>query len=151
MTIGAYLGGTTTDQKFGLGDKFTDELGRCWVYVQAAEALTQYDVVAIDENYQASQLTTTEADDGWFIGVAQVAFSDNDYGWIVCSGANGITARVAASCAADVALYTTATGGVIDDATTTTKIDGIVAVSANTTTSVANVEVLLTYPRSSAF
>ncbi|MEC9266715.1 MAG: hypothetical protein VX464_11700 [Pseudomonadota bacterium] len=151
MTIGPYIAGTTTDAKFGLGDKHVDHLGRTWVYVQAAEALTQYDFVGIDEDYAASQLTATEAGDGWFIGVAQVAFSADEYGWIVCQGANGITARVAASCAADVALYTTATAGVVDDATTTTKIDGVVAVAANTTTSVANVEVLLTFPKSSGF
>lgn len=151
MTIGAYLDGATTDKKFGLGDKFMDDQGRCWVYVQANGAITQYDFVGIDENFQAAPLTTAMAGDGWFVGVAQVAFTDNDYGWVACQGANGLTARVAASCAADAALYTTATAGVVDDATTTTKIDGVVAVATNTTTAVANVEVLLTFPRSSAF
>jgi len=151
MTIGAYLDGTTTDAKFGLGDCFKDEDGRSFVYVQAGGAITQYDWVSIDENYAALAGTKGAADDGHMVGFAQVAFANDDYGWVLTQGAN-VTARVAASCAADVALYTTGTGGILDDETTSqTKIEGVVAVAANTTTSVANVEVLLTFPRSAGF
>lgn len=149
--IGAYLAGTTTDKLSGLGDKFVDNLGRTWVYVQANGAITQYDFIGIDENYQAAPLTSAMLGDGWFVGAANVAFADNDYGWIAVEGANGLTGRLGASCAADAALFSTTTPGVIDDATTGTAIRGVVAVAANTTTSAGSAEVLLTFPRSATF
>ncbi|HKJ73341.1 MAG TPA: hypothetical protein VKA19_04430 [Alphaproteobacteria bacterium] len=146
--------GTTTDGEnaaFALGTKVQATNGQTWMYVQAAEAITQYDFVAIDENYQMSQITATEAGDGWHIGVAQNAFADNDLGWVCIAGSNA-NGRLAGSTAADAALYTSPTAGALDDVSTVgTKIDGVVAVTGNTTTAVANVEVLLTFPRSSAF
>lgn len=144
--------GTTTDgadAKFTLGQRASGSDNTEWVYVQASGAITQYDAVGIDENFQAAALTTAIADDGWQIGFAQVAFADNEFGWVCSRGAN-ISARVAASCAADVALYTTATAGVLDDASTSqTKIDGVVAVTA--VTAAAATEVIATYPKSTTF
>lgn len=147
------VSGTTTDgenAEFTLGTRASGTDNQEYIYVQADEAITQYDLVAIDENFQMSQLTATEAGDGWTIGAAQVAFSDNELGWVAVKGHN-LQGRVGASCAADVALYTSGTAGVVDDATGGTKIDGIVAVGANTPTTAGNVEILMTYPRSATF
>jgi len=114
-----------------------------WVYVQASGAITQYDCVAIDENFQAAAMTKTLADAGHDVGFAQVAFVDNDYGWVACDGANN-SVRVAASCAADVSLYTTATAGVLDDTSASqTKIEGPVLVAAGTSAAVSAREVLI--------
>lgn len=147
------LTGTTTDgagAEHKLGTRVTGSDGTDWVYVQAGAAITQYMFVGIDENFQASPLTAAMAGDGWAVGVAESAFSNNDIGWVALAGHN-LTGRVAASCAADAALKTTATAGVIDDNTSGTALRGVVAVAANTTTAAKNVEVLLTYPRSATF
>lgn len=151
--LGVDFGLKSTSAEFALGTTAKGTDGTEWLYVQANGAITQYDFLGVDENYQAAALTDAMALDGWIVGVAQLAFDDNDYGWVPVRGAN-ISGRVGASCAADVDLWTSATGGILDDDSTTipyTKIDGVVAVGANTLTISAAVEVLLTFPRSSAF
>jgi hypothetical protein len=140
-------GGPFDGLPLGTTVKATD--GTEYVRVQASGAIAQYDAVGIDENFAAAPLTTAMAGDGWFIGFAQVAFASADYGWVATRGSN-INCKVAAACAADVALFTTATAGTLDDATTTTKIDGIVAVTA-VGTAAGNVEIIATQPKSSAF
>lgn len=142
---------STNDRGFALGTKVTGPDGQEYTYVQAAEAITQYDFVGIDENFKASKLTKDIADDGWIIGVAQVAFAASDYGWIATKGGN-LTGFVLASCAADVPLYTSGTAGKLDDSSTSqTKIDGIVLVTANSSNTARAKEVLMTFPRSSTF
>lgn len=149
--IGIDLTATPDTIEHVLGTRVTATDGQEYVYVQASGAITQYDVVGIDENFQAAAVTKAIVDDGWEIGVAQVAFADNDYGFVATKGSN-LTARVAGSCAADVALYTTSTAGVLDDTSASqTKIDGIVAIAANATTAASTTEVLLTFPKSTTF
>lgn len=148
------IAGTGTSSNQGnqhtLGTRVTATDGQVYVYGHAAEAIGQYNFVGVDENFEVSNLTSTEAGDGWMIGVAQTALSDNDFGWVAIAGAN-LQGNVLASCAADTLLRTSATQGYLDDNTTGTKIDGVVAVGANTLTSATNVEVLLTWPRSDGF
>lgn len=127
----------------------TDNAEYLWVI--AGSAITQYSWVGVDENMVAYPLTKAMADDGWQIGVSQLAFAIGSYGVVALKGAN-LTGRVGASCAADVALYTSATAGVLDDtASSQTKIDGVVLVTANASATVRAKEVLLTWPRSSTF
>jgi hypothetical protein len=69
-------------------------------------------------------LTTTNAGTGeGTVGVVQVALAANEFGFAWIGGAAGgggvIKGKVAASYAANAALYTTATAGVADDAATT--------------------------------
>jgi len=136
---------------FVLGDTVTGADGTEFQFVQASAAIAQYDFVGIDENNQAAPLTKAMADDGWAIGVAQVAFADNDGGWVASRGRN-LNGAVLGSVAADVPLYTSATAGSLDDTSASqTKIDGVVAVAANGTTAAGNVEVLLTFPKSTTF
>lgn len=149
-TLGVRLAAESATQEHELGTRVKATDGGELVYVQANGAITQYDAVGIDENYQAAALTTAMLGDGYFVGFAQIAFTDNYYGWVHLTGSN-INVRVADSCAADVALYSTGTAGVLDDATTTTKVDGVVAVAANGTTVTASVEVMATWPKSSGF
>lgn len=143
--------GSSSDQgdQFLLGQKVNATDGGVYMRVHASGAIAQYDFVGIDENFEAAPLTTAMADDGWNIGVAQVAADDNDFLWVACAGSN-INGAVLANCAADVALYTSGTAGSLDDATTTTKVDGVVAVTA-VGTAAGNVEVILTHPKSSGF
>jgi hypothetical protein len=66
------------------------------------------------------------------VGVAQVAIASGAYGWVQIAGAcQNIT--VLASCAPNVDLFTTATAGALDDATTTglKKVAGIIITATN--------------------
>lgn len=145
--------GTTTDgadAKFSLGLRATGTDGSVWVYVQAGAAITQYSWVAIDENYQAVMGTKALADAGHQVGFAQVAFSDNDFGWVCVHAPGNITVRLLASCAADVQLYTTGTPGALDDTSASqTLIRGVVAVAAATNTA-SNREAIAVYPSGTA-
>ena len=136
---------------FVLGSTVVGADGTKWVFVQASGVIAQYDAVGIDENFQAAKLTKGMADDGFMFAIAQVAFADNDGGWVVCAGAN-VQCTVLASCAADVPLYTSATAGALDDDSSgTTKIDGIVAVVTNSGGGAGPVEVIMTSPKSTTF
>ena len=85
-----------------------------------------------------------------FIDSDSAAGADDDFVRVAVGGHN-LSGNVLANCAADVALYTSATAGKLDDdATAQTKIDGAVTVAANGGATAA-VEVLLTAPRSATF
>lgn len=140
--------GTSFDEgaEFPLGTRVSGPDGTEWMYVHASGAITQYDAVGIDENFEAAALTKAIADDGHTIGFAQVAFTDNDFGWVALRGSN-INVRLAASCAADVSLYTTSTAGVLDDTSASqTKVNGVVAVAAATNTVSSREALASTYP-----
>src|SRR5690606_14854717 len=106
--------------------------------------------VAIDENFQAVMGTKALADAGHQVGFAQVAFSDNDFGWVCVHGPGNITVRVLASCAADVQLYTTGTPGALDDTSASqTLLRGVVLVTAATDTASTR-EAIAVYPNATA-
>jgi hypothetical protein len=144
--------GTSFDQgnEFELGTQVTANDGSVWLYVHASAAIAQYDVVGVSEAYEAAPLSKAMADDGWIIGLAQVAFADNDFGWVALKGTKSLKISLAASCAADVALYTTSTAGTLDDASTSqTKIDGLVAVTSISTATSSTC--IATWPKSTTF
>jgi hypothetical protein len=108
--------------EFKLGDVASNRLGS-FIYIKATAAIDQYAWVGIDENGNATMLLTGGAAEG-SVGVVQVALSANEFGfaWIggAAGGGNGvIKGKVAASYAANAALYTTGVAGVADDAATT--------------------------------
>lgn len=144
--VGANFGTPGTSADFSVGSRAIGTNGTEWVYVKASAALTQYAAVAVDEDYNATSLTKALADAGHRVGWAQAAFAANDYGWVAISGSN-IQGRVAASCAADVALYTTATAGVMDDdPTAQTKLNGVRIVTAGSAGGISNREMIVTNP-----
>jgi hypothetical protein len=115
---------------FGLGDRYTDSVGKEWVWVTAATAVTQYDVVFFDVAYSASTLSTSNDARGNLVAVAPIAIASGSYGWVQVKGPT--TMNVLASCAANVRLNTTATGGSLDDDGTTgaMAVDGIYLTTA---------------------
>ena len=145
--LGVDFTATPTTADFSLGTRVIGSDGTEWVYVQASGAITQYYAVAIDENYQAAHLTTALNGAGHMLGFAQVAFADNDYGWVAVRGSN-IKVKVAASCTADARLYTTTNAGILDDASASaaSRVYGVVAVTAGATAATA-VEVIASFPR----
>ena len=113
--VGVNLTAVSTTQDFPLGAKVQGNKGTTWEYVQASGAIAQYAAVGIGASGQAAELTTTTAASVKKVGFAQVAFADNEYGWVAREG-DSIRCKLAANCAAGAQLYTTATAGVLDDA-----------------------------------
>lgn len=126
--LGIDLDATSTTKIFKLGDIVTASDGAEYMYVRADAAITQYDFVKIDDDFECTPLTTAiSGAEPTMVGCAQVAFADTEYGWVVISGA--FTGLLAASCAADVKIGTTTTAGVLDD----TYTDLVQGVKAKTT------------------
>ena len=97
-----------------------------WMFVQASGAIDQYAAVVINEDGQAAMLITTNAGSNSLqVGIAQVAAANDEYLYVFVGGVggggvgSGIKVKAAASYAADANLQTTATAGVVDDASTT--------------------------------
>src|SRR5690606_6596399 len=102
---------------FGLGNRTTDAAGNEYVFCQANGAITgEGYVVVMDEAYQAAMLTTSNDTYGDLVGVAQAAFANDEYGWIMVKGVTNI--RGESSALANSALAATADDGQVDDAPT---------------------------------
>ena len=140
MTIAA---GSPVDV-LGVNLEYTDDVARTAVgttvrltnggtamYVLASGAITgEGYVVKMDESFSAALITSSTNKKGALVGVAQCAIADGDYGWVVIQGKTNL--RVGASCAANAALNTTATGGQLDDDATTGAevIDNVILTTA---------------------
>jgi hypothetical protein len=123
----SYLSGidptvTSTTPVYGLGDigsNATSSGTKTYMYVRASGAITGAGyVVDIDGSAFTAVMSTTTttapgAGQGKPVGIAPIAFANNDYGWVQVYGACVI--RVAASAAAYTQLNSTATAGQIDD------------------------------------
>lgn len=155
--------GTTTDgagAPFPLGTRVLGEDGTEYVFVQAAEAITTAitspNAVAIDENYQASLMTTALALNNYELGFAPIGsgidlIPDNTFFWARVNGSN-FNARVSASAAADTYLRTTITPGRLGTASTASAVvfyGVVLVVAASASTSAGNSvrEVLMTKGR----
>lgn len=146
--------GTTTNgagAKFRLGQTVLGSDGSRWLYVQAGEAILQYMAVAIDEDYQAVKLTKALADAGHQVGFAQVAFADNEFGWVAVHMPGNGSVRVLSACAADVQLYTSGTAGILDDTSASQNlIRGVVITVAASSTAVGWRECIAVHPSATA-
>lgn len=147
--VGADFDAPASAVSFKLGECAQGEDGTEWVYGQASGAVAQYSCVAIDENFQIAAATGALVQDGHRVGFAQAAFTDNQYGWVACRGSN-VNCLVRGNAAADKELWTTASAGVLDDASASgqRKIKGVLSVAGGGTSAGANVgvEVIATYP-----
>lgn len=120
-----------------LGANVDSEGTKVYMYVRADGAITGDGyVVNIDvSTFDAAMCTTTTTAPGTGagkpVGVAQVAFADNDYGWVQIYGQSSV--RVSASAAAYTILNSTATAGQLDDDATASAevIDGVILDVAN--------------------
>lgn len=133
--IGHNVSITHTEPKFGLGEKakIGDIIYR---YVKVSTSLTRYGFYLLDEDFLVGAALSQSNDTaGAVLCVPQVAIDGSataQYGW-VATGGNGFRGNVLASCAADAALYTTATAGSLDDtATSASLIPGLKALTAVT-------------------
>lgn len=113
--IGVSLTSYDTAAAFALGTQVSSSDGALFEYVQVASAVAAYNAVAINADGVASNLTTTLAATQKKVAVAQISIAVSCYGWVQRSGKMGV--NVAANCNDFVPLFTTATAGVLDDAT----------------------------------
>ena len=146
---GASLLTTSTSANFKLGTRVLGTDNTEWVYVVSSGAITQYQCVGINEDHDAFAMTTALSVQSDRVGFAQNAFAAGEYGWVAIKGSN-IKVRTKASAAADAQLWTTASAGVLDDATAASalKIDGVVLVAAAGTAAngAAGIEVKAAWP-----
>ena len=99
-------------------------------YVRAGSEIARYDAVAIRVDQSVISLTTAAvAEDSGStkqVGFAQTSIASGNYGWVQTSGRPKV--KLAANCGDQVILFTTATGGVLDDATVSASlIAGVVS------------------------
>lgn len=126
--IGVSLGYTDTSPSFNVGTTVNLDDGGQAVYVQAASTVPAYSAVSLQVDETVVPLTTTNAANSKAVGFAQVSIASAYYGWVQLGGKPVV--NLAASCLPAVPLFTTATAGVLDDATVTGGlVEGIVAVT----------------------
>lgn len=110
-----------------------------FVFVQADGAIAQYAFVKITSAGQAAEATDAIAGPIQ-IGVAQVAAANDEYLWVWVGGpmgggtGKGIKGKILTGYVAGNALYTTATAGCADDATSTDKLNGVVGLAGTSGT-----------------
>jgi hypothetical protein len=116
------------------------------MYVKALSELSTYACVVIDASSGAQMVTTTKVANCKRIGFAQTSIASAYYGWVQLGGAPLV--NLATNCAPNVPLFTTATAGVLDDATVSAGfIAGIVA--QNTISNATAVTIVAGYPHAS--
>lgn len=147
--IGATLATADTAAKFTLGTIAPTTDGGEVVYCIASGAVSQYALCGINEDFDVYMMTTALSVQSDRLGFPQVALAAGEYGWVHTRGSN-IKVRTKASAAADAQLWTTASAGVVDDATAASalKLDGMVLVAAAGTAAngAAGIEVKASWP-----
>jgi hypothetical protein len=113
--IGVNLNAYDSTAQFAKGTQVIGTDGSLFEYVNTLSAVAAFNAVGINEDGDASNLTTTLAATVKKVGVAQISIAVSCYGWIQRTGK--LNVNVAANCNDFVALFTTATAGVLDDAT----------------------------------
>lgn len=144
--------GSSSNQgnQFPLGTTVNTTDGQVYVYVLHVNPSTIYGWVGIDEDFNASPLKASLAEQGHMIGVTQVSASiDQSFGWVAIRGAN-LLGQCAARAGADTPVFTAAYAsgtGVIDNVSMTaeSRLEGVVIVAFTSGTASAG-EVLLNYP-----
>jgi len=127
--IGVSLSYTDTTAQFNLGTTVNLDDGGQAIYVQAASTCATYAAVSVRVDNKVVPLTTTNSAASKAVGFAQVSIASAYYGWVQLGGKPRV--NVAAACEPSVPLFTTATAGVLDDATVTgALVAGIVATTS---------------------
>jgi hypothetical protein len=151
---GARFEETSTTPLFAVGTVCQDNCGGQWLYVKAAEILTAYSLCHVTnasiilgtwlaEMTEASDIATGPK----FIGLNQVAFAADDYGWIARGPGGGLGRgiKVRSENATAGALLTplSGTAGAVDDANVD---EGVLAglTTLVTTTTITATEVQMT-------
>lgn len=145
--IGVDLNNTSSTATHALGTVVQGSDGTQWVYVQANNAIEQYDVVTIDEDFQCDCATIALALTGSQIGFAQVAFADDEYGWVPVRGLGNMLVSVSAHSTLNTVLYIGTVSGHLSTTASSATVAGVAIQTASTTSAVSTPEVIATWPR----
>lgn len=97
-----------------------------FIYVRASNSVAQYDAVAIKAGYKVAPLTITNGKLAVELAFTQVAVgTKEDYFWAIQGGRPLV--RCALGTQPNVPLFATATGGVLDDVSSSVVIQGVQA------------------------
>lgn len=121
--------------------------GKEFIFVQSASSIAVGDVVFIasDTGIAAGSTTATSAASE-IVGVAPVALTSGDYGWVQIYGACGV--KVLGSCVKSVPLFSTTTAGSLDDATASNYlVSGIQILSTNPSATATVMSAFIAYPK----
>lgn len=144
--IGASIGRPTTDQEHVLGTRINGTAGTTYVYAHADGAISAGDAVTIDASGEVTRATIANAMAGKQIGFAQVAFSDNQYGWIAISG-NPLNVLVSATSTLNVALYIGTVSGHLSTTAGSATMSGVALQTASTTAAVSLFTAIVNWPK----
>jgi hypothetical protein len=117
-TIGVNLSQTDATAQYTPGTTVNLSDGGQAIYVlSSTSAVSTFAAVVIGVDSTVDMITTTNAVSNKRIGFAQTSIATGYYGWVQMGGTPKV--NLAANCDDNVALFTTATPGVLDDATIT--------------------------------
>ena len=134
-----FVGPVFTDnndtQKIALGTVVDLNDGGQAMYVKSSlSACSTFAAVLIEKDFKVQMLTTTNAGTvGKQVAFAQTSLATGNFGWVQLSGRPKV--QLAANCDDFVPLYTTATIGVLDDATVSSTGGLVVGIVSCTTIS----------------
>jgi hypothetical protein len=126
---GVNLANTSSTAEFAKGMTVSLSDGGEAMYVQALSEISAFAYALVYADHTAQMSTTTLAANSKRGGWAQTSIPSGYYGWVQISGV--VKGNLAANCDDNVPLYTTATSGVLDDATVS---GGLVAFATSTVT-----------------
>jgi len=109
------VGGVSIPPAFALGTSLPTNDGGTLVYVKALSELSAFACVAVYADGTAQMMTTTIAATCKRVAWAQASVPSGHFAWVQSGGV--VRGNLAANCDDNVPLYTTATAGVLDDAT----------------------------------
>lgn len=130
--VGTRVSEATTDKKFAVGTVVKLSDGGEAVYVSATSTISEFNAVVIDVANGAVPVTTTNSANSKRVGFAQTSIASGWFGWVQTSG--NVKVTLAANCDDNVPLYTTATGGVLDDAV----VSGGLVLGVTSTVTISN-------------
>ncbi len=132
---------------FSVGTRATDYNGKEYVFVQANSAISAFDVVTIpSDTWVAATFSTTVAAASETLGVAGYALASGDYGWVQVYGATKV--KVLGLAAKAVILYSTTTGGSLDDATASNyQVTGVQILSTNPSSTATAMSAFISWPQ----
>ena len=124
--LGVKLNADDTSAQHDQGIEVVTQDGRA-IYAKAASNMVPGHLVKVAPSSATATLSavatlqsTGTINTAGVWAVAQATVSANNYGWFYTEGRRDCVVKVAAGCQPNVPLYTTATAGVVDDATVST-------------------------------
>ena len=149
--IGVNLNAASATQDFALGSVCTGSDGTIWQYVNAATAVSAFQVVAISTSGTMGKCSIADAVAGMQLAVAQAAFSGSQYGWVPIHGTGGPTTTLRAQYSApttqNVAVYIATSTGNLSTTASSATIVGVALQTATVTAALTAYAAIVSWPK----